>query len=77
MGMYGFEMPWYKNMKEFLQVPCDMYFPLLNVWHMFPTSAVIHDLDSHLFHKSMETHGFSHAKFHLAFWASWITQVTK
>jgi hypothetical protein len=41
--------------------------PLPNVWGMFPTSAVIHDLDRHLFHKSMETHGFSHAKFQFGF----------
>jgi hypothetical protein len=56
--MYAFEMPQSKNTREFLQVPCDMYSPLPNLWGMFPTSAVIHDLDSYLFHKSMEKYGF-------------------
>jgi hypothetical protein len=56
-----------KAQREFLQVPCDMYSPLPNIWGMFSTSAVVHDLDSHLFHKIMEIHGFSHAKFQLGF----------
>jgi hypothetical protein len=44
-----------------------MYSGLPNIWGTFPTSAIIPDLDSHLFHKSMKKHGFSHGKFQLDF----------